>query len=89
MLFKHYQILCILLCINISLSTSENICNNKSLELSVLATVFPPFTYFDSKLGFVGGVDILALRTIAERLNTKIVITKADNLSGIPMAQLK
>lgn len=62
---------------------------NKTLEISVLAAVLPPFTYFDPENGFIGGIDILALRFIAKQFNFRIVLTKADDLNRVIKKQPK
>lgn len=60
-----------------------------SYPIKVLAIPFPPFTYFNSDHGFYGGIDILILRTIAKRLNLKIIFTKANDTNWIAVHDLE
>lgn len=72
----------------ISFASVENI-SNKSRSVKVLAFEFPPFTYFDSNRGFVDGIDVHLLKTIAKRLNLGLIWTKADELNRIPRDHFK
>lgn len=58
-------------------------------KVKVFAAVLPPFTYFDTNYGFYDGVDILLLKTIAKRLNLKLILTKADILTHIPVSRFE
>lgn len=60
--------------------TSPKMLTNKNNSVNVLAVNFPPFTYFDVKYGFVGGIDIRLLRTITERLNLNMILNKVDHI---------
>lgn len=57
--------------------------------IKVLATQFPPFTYYDTDRGFFGGIDLSLLRTISNRLNYQLVIDKADDFNRIPMEKIE
>lgn len=74
----------------ISCACLENIANaNDPYSVKVLANEFPPFTYFNSSHGFYDGIDILILKTIAERLNFKLIFTKTNASSRIQLENLE
>lgn len=62
---------------------------NGSQSMNVLAAVSPPFTYFNSSHGFIDGIDILILKTIASQLKLKLVLTKADDIDQISADDLR
>lgn len=50
-------------------------------KLKVMAKIQSPFIMFDSKSGYITGIDVLLLRTIAKKLNLNLEYTIVDNLT--------
>lgn len=62
---------------------------NATKTVNVLAAAFPPFTYFDKDRGFVGGIDVLLLKTIGKRLGYQLVLNKTDSFDRIPAEKIE
>lgn len=57
--------------------------NKNDSTVSVLASVFPPFTYFDEKRGLFDGIEILASNIIANRLHLRPIYSTTKNTAEI------
>lgn len=56
----------------------------KKCSLTVTATIFEPFTYYDKFKGFYKGIDYFLIKTIAQKLQIDVNFVRADaNLQSI------
>lgn len=67
----------------------ENKTDQGGIKVNVLATVLPPFTYFDASRGIENGVDFLILKTIAARLHFEMNFTGTLDSGRIPIDSLE
>lgn len=63
--------------------------SGKKYPVNVLAFVSPPFTYFDSRHGFVDGIDVHLLNAMARKLNLKLIWAKANKMHEISKEKFK
>lgn len=61
----------------------------ENFTVKVLASELSPLTYFDPGRGFFDGIDIIAVKTIAKRLQVNLVFTKVDDSELIPAQELE
>lgn len=62
---------------------------NENKSINVLAAVFPPFTYSEGDRGIVGGIDLLLLKIIAEKMNLWINLDKIEDFDRISTERLE
>lgn len=62
---------------------------NTTQSVNVLVAVFPPFSYFDKDRDFFGGIDVVFLKTIGNRLGYQLVFDQTDSLNSISMEKFE